>query len=192
MATRNPDKPPHTDPPYKSLNFYIKMPSLVKNLLVILDAMGTKFLAWKNRLWDTVDYVTTVDNYLANDRPPSKERYDSIIQLMIVCSIDNSFISQIEHSWSAKVTFDYISSMFHFPSRTTHIGHWQDILTSQFEPGDSLNAHLTKIRSKIEDLDCTGFEWSKDSILGICMQLSLLTTGDVSFINVNMVLDARL
>ncbi|KAG0149985.1 hypothetical protein CROQUDRAFT_652961, partial [Cronartium quercuum f. sp. fusiforme G11] len=73
MAARNPDKPPHTDPPYKSLDFYIKMPSLVKNSLVILDAAGTKFLAWKNRLWDTVDYVTTIDNYLATERPPGEE-----------------------------------------------------------------------------------------------------------------------
>ncbi|KAG0139845.1 hypothetical protein CROQUDRAFT_54137 [Cronartium quercuum f. sp. fusiforme G11] len=180
--------PPHTDPPYKSLDFYIKMPSLVKNSLVILDAAGTKFLAWKNHLWDTVDYVTTIDNYLATDRPPGED----VIRSMIVCSIDDSFISQIERSWSAKATFDYISSMFHFPSRTTHIGHWQDILTSKFEPGDSLNAHLMKIRSKIEDLDRTGFEWSKDSILGICMQLSLPTTGEISFTNINMVLDARL
>ncbi|KAG0145836.1 hypothetical protein CROQUDRAFT_658219 [Cronartium quercuum f. sp. fusiforme G11] len=145
MATRNPDKPPHTDPPYKSLDFYIKMPSLVKNSLVILDTMGTKFLAWKNRLWDTVDYVTTVDNYLVNDQLPGEERYDSVIRSMIVCSIDDLFISQIECSWLVKATFDYISSMFHFPSRTTHIGHWQDVLTSRFELGDSLNAHLTKI-----------------------------------------------
>ncbi|KAG0142632.1 hypothetical protein CROQUDRAFT_97340 [Cronartium quercuum f. sp. fusiforme G11] len=67
MVARNPNKPLHTDPPYKSLNFYIKMPSLVKNLLVILDVAGTKFLAWKNQLWDTINYVTTIDNYLATD-----------------------------------------------------------------------------------------------------------------------------
>ncbi|KAG0144142.1 hypothetical protein CROQUDRAFT_660305 [Cronartium quercuum f. sp. fusiforme G11] len=168
------------------------MPSLVKNALVPLDAAGTEYLAWKNQLWDMIDYVTTIDNYLETERPPGEERYDSIICSMIVCSIDNSFILQIKRSWSAKGTFDYLKSLFHFPSRTTHIGHWQDVLATKFEPGDSLNIHLAKIQLKIEDLDWNSFEWSKDSILGICMQLSMPTLGDVSFANVNMVLDACL
>ncbi|KAG0144237.1 hypothetical protein CROQUDRAFT_660195 [Cronartium quercuum f. sp. fusiforme G11] len=192
MASK-PPTPPHLSAPYKSVDFFMKMPSMMKHSVVMLDAAGTKFISWKARLWDTIDFVTTIKNYLATERPAEEERYDEVVQSMIMCSIDNSFIPQIECSWSAKAMFKYIVSMFHFPSRTTHVSVWQEMSNIKFDPpGDSLNEYLSTIRAKIDELDRTGFEWMKDSFLSMQMQLGLPTSRDFTFGNISMILDAHL
>ncbi|KAG0146326.1 hypothetical protein CROQUDRAFT_33227, partial [Cronartium quercuum f. sp. fusiforme G11] len=180
------------DAPYRSIDFFMKMPAMIKNSGVILDAAGEEFISWKARLCDTIDYVMAIDDYLATERLPGEEWYDGVIRSMILCSVNKSFILQLDRTWSAKKTFDYIQSMFHFPSRMTHVTTWNDLLATRFEPGDLLNNYLTTIRSKIDELDWTSFEWMKDSILRLAMQLGLPKGGDMSFSNVNMVLDARL
>ncbi|KAG0151184.1 hypothetical protein CROQUDRAFT_651391, partial [Cronartium quercuum f. sp. fusiforme G11] len=172
MASR-PTTPPHAAPLYKSVDFFMRMPSMMKHSVVTLDPAGTKFISWKTRLWDTVDFVTKIKNYLATNRPADEEHYDEVIRSMIMCSIDESFIVQIKRSWSAKKTFDYIISMFHFPS-------------------DSLNEYLSRVRAKVDELDRTGFKWTRDSFLSMQMQLGLPTSGEFSFNNVNMILNARL
>ncbi|KAG0143164.1 hypothetical protein CROQUDRAFT_661663, partial [Cronartium quercuum f. sp. fusiforme G11] len=134
-----------------------------------------------------------VKNYLATERPAEEERYDEVVQSMIMCSIDESFIPQIERSWSAKATFEYIVSMFHFPSRTTHVSVWQEMSNTKFDPpSDSLNEYLSTVQAKIDELDRTSFEWMKDSFLSMQMQLGLPTSGDFAFGNVSTILDARL
>ncbi|KAG0151975.1 hypothetical protein CROQUDRAFT_405826 [Cronartium quercuum f. sp. fusiforme G11] len=191
MASR-PTTPPHATPLYKSVDFFMRMPSMMKHSVVTLDPAGTKFISWKMRLWDTVDFVTKIKNYLVTDRPADEEHYDEVIRSMIMCSIDESFIAQIERSWSAKKTFDYIVSMFHFPSRTSHVTTWLEMGNTKFTPGDSLNEYLSRVRAKVDELDRTGFEWTRDSFLSMQMQLGLPTSGEFSFNNVNMILDARL
>ncbi|KAG0143133.1 hypothetical protein CROQUDRAFT_96640 [Cronartium quercuum f. sp. fusiforme G11] len=132
-----------------------------------LDATETKFISWKAHLWDMIDFVTMIKNYLSTKQPADKECYD-------------------------EKTFDYIVLMFHFPSWTSHMTTWQELGNMKFEPGDSLNEYLSKVQVKIDELDRTGFEWTKDSILGIQIQLGLPTSGEFSFSNVNMILDACL
>ncbi|KAG0148096.1 hypothetical protein CROQUDRAFT_655219 [Cronartium quercuum f. sp. fusiforme G11] len=185
--TSKPSTPPHASAPYKSVDFFMRMPTMMKHSVVTLDAAGTKFIRWKARLWDTIDFVTMIKNYLSTERPADEERYDEVVRSMIMCSIDESFIPQVERSWSAKRTFDHIVSMFHFPSRTSHVTTWLELRSIKFEPGDSLNDYLSKVRAKVDELDRTGFEWTKDSILSIQMQLGLPMSGEFSFNNVNMI-----
>ncbi|KAG0150246.1 hypothetical protein CROQUDRAFT_652670 [Cronartium quercuum f. sp. fusiforme G11] len=89
-TTHQPDRPPHMDAPYRSVDFFMKMPAMIKNSGVILDAAGEEFISWKARLCDTVDYVTAIDDYLATERPPGEERYDGVIRSMILCSVDKN------------------------------------------------------------------------------------------------------
>ncbi|KAG0140134.1 hypothetical protein CROQUDRAFT_665591, partial [Cronartium quercuum f. sp. fusiforme G11] len=134
-----------------------------------------------------------IKNYLATERPAEEEQYDEVMRSMIMCSIDELFIPQIERSWSAKVTFEYIVSMFHFPSRTTHVSVWQEMSNMKFDPpSDSLNEYLSTVQAKIDKLDRTGFEWTKDSFLSMQMQLGLPTSGDFMFGNISTILDACL
>ncbi|KAG0147107.1 hypothetical protein CROQUDRAFT_656600 [Cronartium quercuum f. sp. fusiforme G11] len=173
MASR-PTTPPHATPLYKSIDFFMQMPSMMKHSVVTLDPTRTKFISWKTRLWDTVDFVTKIKNYLATDRPADEEHYDEVIRSMIMCSIDESFIAQIECSWLAKKTFDYIVSMFHFPSQTSHVTTWLEMGNMKFTPGDSLNEYLSRVRAKHANAT------------------RVPTCGEFSFNNVNMILDARL
>ncbi|KAG0138992.1 hypothetical protein CROQUDRAFT_102399 [Cronartium quercuum f. sp. fusiforme G11] len=46
MASK-PPTPPHLLAPYKSVDFFMKMPSMMKHSVVTLDATGTKFISWK-------------------------------------------------------------------------------------------------------------------------------------------------
>lgn len=111
---------------------------------------------------------------------------------MIDLSVSEGLSAQIDDESSARSIFESLQGIFHFPSRTTHLGLWQEETALRSERGGSVGDHLTKIKGKVEELDRTGFEWSKDSILGVLMQLSLPTAGDHSFNNVNVTLEARL
>lgn len=53
---------------------------------------------------------------------------------------------------------------------------------------DDIPAHINRVKSKVEELQRTGFSFNKDLFLGIAMQLDL----PQGFSNVNTVLNARL
>ncbi|KAG0144467.1 hypothetical protein CROQUDRAFT_95061 [Cronartium quercuum f. sp. fusiforme G11] len=70
---------PHLSAPYKSVNFFMRGPTMIKNAVVTLDTAGTKFISWEVRLWDTIDFVTNIPDYLANECPAGKERCNGVI-----------------------------------------------------------------------------------------------------------------
>ncbi|KAG0147616.1 hypothetical protein CROQUDRAFT_91334 [Cronartium quercuum f. sp. fusiforme G11] len=139
MASK-PPTPPHLSAPYKSVDFFMKMPSMMRHSVITLDATGMNFISWKAQLWDTIDFVTTIKNYLATKRLAEEERYDKVIRSM---------------------TCSYLKS----------------------------NAC---VRAKVDELDRTGFKWTKDSFLSMQMQLGLPMSGDFTFRNVSTILDTCL
>ncbi|KAG0139903.1 hypothetical protein CROQUDRAFT_400452 [Cronartium quercuum f. sp. fusiforme G11] len=47
-TAKKPDALPHMDSlPYKSIDFYMRMPTMVKNATMTLDPAGTKYISWK-------------------------------------------------------------------------------------------------------------------------------------------------
>lgn len=103
----------------------------------------------------------------------------------LVCS---NLRLHIDKSESSHMVFNTINSMFHFPSRTTHIGLWQEILKSTVELPEDIPPLINKIKSIVEELQRTGFAFTKDSFLSVALQLGFPS----SFSGINTVLGARL
>lgn len=181
------ETPPHKDPEhYTTFNFMLKMPQLVKGSIAELDETGSNYLVWKNDLYVLVNYLTKIKDYLDEDRCDTPG--DDVIVLMIRNSVCPNLRLHIDESESAFTVFGKIKSMFHFPSRTTHISIWQDLLKCTVDSPSDIPAHINRMKSKVEELQRTGFSFTKDSLLGILMQLGL----PHAFSSINTVLDARL
>lgn len=75
------------------------------------------------------------------------------------------------------------------PSRISQLALWREIVSKRHELNKPVNRHLDFIQSCFEELDSAGFVWSKDSILGIFLQLGLPEHG--TFSSVNDILESR-
>lgn len=181
------DTPPHNNPEhYTSFNFMLKMPQLVKGSITELDETGSNYLVWKNNLFVLVNYLTKIKDYLNEEQGTSPG--DDVIVLLIRNSVCAALRLHIDESKSSNTVFNKLKSMFHFPSRTIHMSIWQEILKSNIDSPDEVPGHINKVKSKIEELQRTGFSFPKDSVLSIMMQMGLSPT----FSSINAVLDARL
>lgn len=186
MAIETPP-PKKNDPKHDmSFNFMLKMPQLVQGSITELNKTGSNYLVWKNNLFVLVNYLSQIKDYLNKEQESLPG--DDVIVLMIRNSVCPALPLHIDESESAHTVFNKIKAMFHFSSRPTHMRIWQDILKTTFDSPEDIPAHINKVKSKIEELQRTGFSFSKDSLLSIMMQLGLSPT----FSSINAVLDVRL
>lgn len=123
--TMSRDSPPHKSniKQYTSMNFIIKMPQMVISGVAKLKDDGSNYPSWKDDLCVLVDMITKIDDYFAKDCKGTKGNNISV--LMIGHSVSPEVRRKINRSKSAYVFFNHINSMFHFPSRLTHLTIWQ-------------------------------------------------------------------
>ncbi|EGG04166.1 uncharacterized protein MELLADRAFT_65109 [Melampsora larici-populina 98AG31] len=76
-------------------------------------------------------------------------------------------------------------------SRKAQLNLWREIASKRHEGTTPVEPHLDFIQSRFEELDSEGFIWSKDSILGIFLQLGLPEGPHSSFSSVNEILQSR-
>lgn len=77
-------------------------------------------------------------------------------------------------------------------SRTAQLALWREIISKRHEGTTPVDRHLNFIRRRFEELESNGFIWSKESILGIFLQIGLSESPHGSFSSVNKILDSCL
>ncbi|EGF98106.1 uncharacterized protein MELLADRAFT_113853 [Melampsora larici-populina 98AG31] len=76
-------------------------------------------------------------------------------------------------------------------SRSAQLGLWREIVWRRHVEAQPVNRHLEFIQQRFDELDSEGFVWSKESILGIFLQLGLPDSPHAPFSRVNMILESR-
>ncbi|EGG01487.1 uncharacterized protein MELLADRAFT_67049 [Melampsora larici-populina 98AG31] len=75
--------------------------------------------------------------------------------------------------------------------RSAQLGLWREIVSKRHEETQPVNRHLDFIRRRFKELELQGFTWSRDSILGVFLQLGLPERNHGSFSSVNSILKSR-
>lgn len=76
-------------------------------------------------------------------------------------------------------------------SRSAQLGFWRQIVSKRHDETRPVNHHLEFIQKRFDELDSEGFSWSKESILGVFLQLGLSDSPHGPFSSVNKVLESR-
>lgn len=76
-------------------------------------------------------------------------------------------------------------------NRTAQLKLWREIVSKRHEVNKPVNRHIDFIQRRFDQLDSEGFVWSKDSILGIILQLSLPEGKHGTFSSVNDIVESR-
>ncbi|EGG11466.1 uncharacterized protein MELLADRAFT_59652 [Melampsora larici-populina 98AG31] len=77
-------------------------------------------------------------------------------------------------------------------SRTTQLALWREIVSKRHAGTTPVNRHLDFIRRRFDELESNGFIWSKESILGIFLQIGLSESSHGPFSSVDKLLDSRI
>ncbi|KAH9811907.1 hypothetical protein DFH28DRAFT_1178675 [Melampsora americana] len=75
--------------------------------------------------------------------------------------------------------------------RTAQLELWREIVNKRHEETKPVTHHLNSIQKCFDKLDSKGFIWSKDSILGIFLQLGLSKNPNGPFSDLNKIIASR-
>ncbi|EGG04987.1 uncharacterized protein MELLADRAFT_108016 [Melampsora larici-populina 98AG31] len=75
--------------------------------------------------------------------------------------------------------------------RTVQLGLWREIVSKRHDETQPVNNHLNFIQDRFQELESQGFVWSKESTLGIFLQLGLSEAAHGSFSSVTKILESR-
>lgn len=179
---------PHQVEEWKTVKFKLGLPKLVSGSGDgILRSDGSNYTNWEYRVTRLIETTCGRKGYLDDPQAHVTDpEGDEVMALIIELSVPVDIARKFSECGSARHAFTKVQSMFFFPSRSTHLSTWKDLLDMKFTDGYDLADYLKRVELKIEELDRASFSWSKDSIKGVFYQLGLSS----SFTNVSNVLNS--
>lgn len=80
-----------------------------------------------------------------------------------------------------------VSQIMPAPNRRVQVELWR-AMSAPHDSAHPVSDHLSMIEDRIQDLEATGFTWTKDSVMGLLFQAGLPTTFPDSFDQTNDIL----
>lgn len=161
-------------PEWRTTNFLACLPTMMKSGILPLSQKGKNFAIWNFCIIHIVERMTKISGYFNNiARLTSKPKGDDIVKAMIKHTVHEDLTMKIITCQSAVQMTQTLEQNFYFPSRSAHIELLQTGVSTQFLLNGDISDYLDKIQDQFDKLDQNGFNFSKDSLLGMAYQLGL-------------------
>lgn len=134
-----------------------------------LEETGSNYTNWNECLHNIVNASTGTPDYLNMTLDPI-DTGDIMISNMIKLTVSPNIRSQLHNTFSAKETYEKIKSILNLPN-PSDLELWREILNTRYDPNETLSVYIDRMKSKFDELNQTGFEWSRESMTSVFLHM---------------------
>ncbi|KAH9450894.1 hypothetical protein MJO29_009439 [Puccinia striiformis f. sp. tritici] len=159
-----------------------------------LNVDGTNYEAWFRALGSILGMATGKVKILTSTDPTISGAEDLIIRQTIAASVDDALVSTVLEAESGVAAFAEIQKRYTSASRSEQVAIMKEIMQTRFKISDTtadIGCHFRAIKNLTGNLFKSGFELTKESLIGLFFHVSLPRLDALPFVNICRKIDAR-